>query len=80
MKFIYIWPMIMEAFNAIVNLKCKCPICGGDAITMTKAKANRRKMHIVCTNEYYTHYQWAGKHYLVREAPSEILEQELSLC
>lgn len=78
MKILYLSAMIMETIKSIVNLKCKCPICGGDAIEVSKEYADKRKLHEVCSNEYYTHYQWAGKHYLVKHQ-SEILET-LSLC
>lgn len=75
----YLSPMIMEQLKAIVNLRCKCPICGGDAITMTRAQADKRRMHLVHDNEYYAHYSWGDKHYLVRQVPSETIT-ELSLC
>lgn len=71
--------MIMEAIKSIVKLKCKCPICGGDATEVTKEYADHRQLNEVCSNEYYIHYQWADKHYLVK-LQSEILETRLSLC
>lgn len=78
---------MMEAIKTIVCTEAKCPICEAEGTTMLKKLAVDRKMHLVCSNERYSHYMWKGMHYIVREPnalPDPIQNlfkfSELSLC
>lgn len=79
MKIIYLSIMeIMKTVNAILRLDTKCPFCGERTISMTPTDAAKRKFKVSCENEFYVHYKWGSKHYLVRQ--ENVPELPLSIC